>query len=496
MFYHVISIPSFPWNGYTGTINKRERTGRLILEKSHELEKEDSMKKGIAVLLMAAMTAGIVSGCASSGTGSGTAASGGKETAAADSKSGEKQPESLESGEKTVIEIWCWDPNFNVISAKKAGEIYTAEHPDVEIKVTEVTSNEIYTKMTAAVLGNQQDTLPDIMLMHDKNIKKYVGAYEGVFADLTNSGIDYSQFAEYKVAAGTVDGKIYSVPFDNAAAVTALRTDILEEAGYKIDDFTDITWDDFIEKGKDIYEKTGKSILNERADKPQVLSIMLQSASAWYFDEEGNPYIAENPVIRKSFELYKELVDNHVMARHNDNEAYYQAFWSGEVAGGMNGSYILANIMKEESQSGKWDITNVPKFADVEGATNYGNNGGSSWVVFDGPDKEIAADYLKTTFAGSEDLFNDLLKQAAVISTWMPAKEGENYPKGVEYFSGKPVYASIVEYAEKVPMIDYEIYTSEAQDSVASALTKVIDGEDMDKALQSAQQEVEFAAQQ
>ena len=51
-------------------------------------------------------------------------------------------------------------------------------------------------------------------------------------------------------------------------------------------------------------------------------------------------------------------------------------------------------------------------------------------------------------------------------------------------------------YKRQVPMIDYEIYTSEAQDSVASALTKVIDGEDMDKALQSAQQEVEFAAQQ
>mgnify|MGYP000396932577 CR=1 FL=1 len=34
-----------------------------------------------------------------------------------------------------------------------------------------------------------------------------------------------------------------------------LRTDMLEEAGFTVDDFTDITWNDFMEKAKVVKEK-------------------------------------------------------------------------------------------------------------------------------------------------------------------------------------------------------------------------------------------------
>ncbi len=452
------------------------------------------MKKTLAVLLAATMAAGTLTACSSSEPAPETSAA--ATTAAEAEKNAPAKGTEAVSGEKTEIEIWCWDPNFNVVSAERAGEIYTAEHPEVTVKVSEVTSSDIYTKMTAAIMGKQMDTLPDIMLMHDDNINKYVSAYDGVFADLTDSGINFDEFADFKVAVGTVDGRNYSVPFDNGAAVNALRTDIIGEAGYTIEDFTDITWDEYLEMGKDIFEKTGKSILNERADKSQILPLMMISAGTWYFDAEGNITIADNETMKECLKMYKQLIDANVISRHNDSESYYGAYLSGEVAGGMNGGFILANIMKAEDQSGKWAITNIPRFSNVEGASNYGNNGGSSWLVFNNENTDVAIDYLKNTFAGSVELYNDILAEAAAVSTWSPAKDAENYKMKVDFFGGQPIYEMIVNYAEQVPAINYGIYTGEAQSSMVKAITDIIGGVDIDTALQNVQADVEFAAQQ
>ena len=52
---------------------------------------------------------------------------------------------------------------------------------------------------------------------------------------------------------------------------------MLEEAGYTVDDFTDITWSDFMEKAKVVKEKTGQPILTSQAGSPDLVMEMLQS---------------------------------------------------------------------------------------------------------------------------------------------------------------------------------------------------------------------------
>ena len=42
---------------------------------------------------------------------------------------------------------------------------------------------------------------------------------------------------------------------------------------------------------------------------------------------------------------------------------------------------LWGTIQTAEDQSGKWAITNIPKLTNVKGATNYSNNGGSSWAI-------------------------------------------------------------------------------------------------------------------
>ena len=125
---------------------------------------------------------------------------------------------------------------------------------------------------------------------------KNVMNYPGVFYDLTDSGIDFSQFADFKANHTIVEGRNYGVPFDNGAAITALRVDILEEAGYTVDDFTDITWSRFIEIGKDVLEKTGYPLLC-RFLKALTTSWSASGAGTW-MDENDDLYCRQRSAER------------------------------------------------------------------------------------------------------------------------------------------------------------------------------------------------------
>ena len=183
------------------------------------------------------------------------------------------------SGDNTLT-VWTWDPNFNVYAIEKAAEIYAQDHEGFKVEVTEVLSDDIETNLTTAASAGDYSTLPDIFLMQDNSFQKYVTNYPDIFTDLTDSGVDFSQFAEAKVAYSVVDGKNYGVPFDNGAVIAAYRTDYLEQAGFTIDDFTDITWSDFMEKAKVVKEKTGQPILTSQAGSPDLIMEMLQSCGA------------------------------------------------------------------------------------------------------------------------------------------------------------------------------------------------------------------------
>ena len=100
--------------------------------------------------------------------------------------------------------------------------------------------------------------------MLDQSFQKNVISYPDVFTEISEKKIDFSEFAPGKTDFSVVDGKHYGVPFDNGAAIACYRTDILQEAGMTLEDFTDITWDEWVEKGKVVLEKTGKPLLDDQ----------------------------------------------------------------------------------------------------------------------------------------------------------------------------------------------------------------------------------------
>lgn len=400
------------------------------------------------------------------------------------------------TGEGGKLTVWCWDPAFNIFSMEEAGKVYAKDHPGFEVEVVETPWDDVQAKLTTAATGNGLDTLPDIILMQDNAFQKNVISYPDAFVDLTDSGIDFSQFSEAKTAYSVIDGKNYGVPFDNGAVIACYRTDVLEEAGFTIDDFTDITWDDYIEKGKVVLEKTGKPLLSCQSGESDVIMMMLQSCGASLFDDEGKPAIADNAALKKVMETYVALKDAGVLVEVNDWDQYISTMTTETVAGTINGCWIMASIKTAEDQSGKWAVTNMPKLVGVDNATNYSNNGGSSWAITSNcQDVDLAKDFLKSTFAGSVELYENIISCGA-IATYLPAGDSDVYAKGDDFFGGDAVSAKIVEYAGKTPSNNTGVYYYEARNAVAAAIQNVISGANVDDELKNAQDTVQFNMEQ
>ena len=376
---------------------------------------------------------------------------------------------SAQTDTKSTVTVWCWDPSFNIYAMNEAAKVYAQFNPNVTINVVETPWDDVQTKLTTAVLAGQLDTLPDILLMQDNAAVKNVTNFPGTFVDLTESGIDFSQFAEYKVALTTVDGRNYAVPFDNGTTINALRADILEQAGYTVDDFRDITWSRYIEMGKDILEKTGKPLASTVAGQPDFLMLMLQSAGTWMFDDEGDVFIKDNAVLREVISNYVEMVKSGVVVEVNDWDQYISTFVTGTVAGTINGCWIIASITSQPAHEGLWRITNIPRLDNVPGATNYSNQGGSSWMVLESSkNKDVAIDFLAKTFAGSVEFYETILPSSGALATYLPAGQSEVYNEPHEFFGGQRIYAEIVEYASQVPQVKYGVYNYEARDAIGS----------------------------
>lgn len=443
-------------------------------------------KKVISLMLIGAMVASMAACGSNGGSDNGNAANGNDTSAAAESDGG-----ASEGG--NTLTVWTWDPAFNIPAIKEAGNIYKADHPDFELKVVETLSDDCETKLITAAESGDLSTLPDIVLMQDNSYQKFVSIYPEAFTDLTDSGIDFSQFAAGKLSYSTVDGKNYGVPFDNGAVIGAYRTDYLEQAGYTIDDLTDIDWNRFIEIAKDVKEKTGKYMLSGQADSPDMVMEMLQSAGASLFDKDGKPAMTDNAALKECISIYQKIVEEGVYYEVNNWDDYVSSITTGQVAGVINGNWISATIMGMKDTSGKWAITNMPKLIETPNATNYSNNGGSSWYITSNcKNKDLAIDFLKSTFAGSVKLYENILPTTGAIGTYAPAADSTAYQEPQEFWNNQPIFAKIVDFSLKTPTNNTSPYYYDGRNAIGTQIQNIMNGADVDQAIADAQAEVEF----
>ncbi len=431
-------------------------------------------RKLISALLVSVMTISL----AACGTGGGS------------SEGGEGGSGSSEGGHK--LTVYAWDPAFNIPAIEAAAADYK-ENVDSEFELEileQAASEDVETAITTAGSSGDYSNLPDIVLFQDHYIQRYVADYPDAWTPLGDVDINWDDFAAEKLDYSTIDGEHYGVPVDNGTVVAAYRTDLLEQAGYTIDDLTGCTWDKFIEIGKAVYEKTGKALLCMNSDGNDLPYIMMQAEGVSQF-KDGKPYITENETLVTIVEKLVEMAKENVLLMPNSWSDYTdKAIQGDQVAGVMNGNWIIPTIEKVEANSGKWAITSMPT---LEGGEGYASNGGSSlYITSNCQNVDLAKDFLSYTFGGSTTTYDNALKKGGVISTYAPAGETEVYNEGVEYFNNQPIYADIVEMGTHVQTVEQSDYHYSARNYIGSAIVNIINGADTMDALQEAEDQLNF----
>lgn len=391
-----------------------------------------------------------------------------------------------DTAQTAPITIWAWDDNFNVKAANIAKDLYQKEHPDVEINVVSMALSDIRQKMNTAFAADNYDGMPNIVLVEDYSIGGYLSAFPGTMRDLSDV-VNKADWMDYKLNVLCEGDKVYGVPFDSGVTGMFYRTDLLEQAGYTAADLTDITWDEYIEIGKAVKEKTGVSMLQITSGDLTLIKIMMQSAGEWYVKEDGvTPNIVGNNTLKEAIITYKKLIESNIVMNVPGWDAMVQAVQNGELATIVDGCWIASTIETAADQSGKWAVAPVPRLSNVKTSVNASNVGGASWYVIDKvPGGEVAADFLKATIAGNTDYLNTLVKEICLVNTLKDPSKITNYQVESPFFSNQKIYESFNAWAVKVPAVNYGINTYATDDIVEESIQSIMQGADIDETIQT-----------
>lgn len=382
------------------------------------------------------------------------------------------------------VTVWAWDPNFNVAIMKEAGARYTAKHPDVTFKIVDMAKADIEQKLQTTLASGMTKSLPDIVLVEDYNAPKYLRSFPGAFEPLSGK-IDHSGFAKYKVDLMTMDGKVYGLPFDSGVTGMYYRKDWIEKAGFSEKDMQNITWDRFIEIGKKVEAATGKKMLGIDPNDPGLVRVMMQSAGRWYFDKDGKLDIKNNPALKAALDVQARLFKSNIVKPVAGWADYVGAVNKGDVASITTGVWITGTVKAEKSQSGLWAVAATPSL-NLPGSVNASNLGGSSWYVLSSAkEKGAAIDFLNEVWAKDVDFYQSILAKNGAVGSLLASRGGKVYSEPDPFFGGATVWQSFSDWLNKIPSVNYGMYTYEGDAAVAAQLPGLLQGTPMDKVLEN-----------
>ena len=406
-------------------------------------------------------------------------------TAACSSDSAESATGGGEGGgDKPVkLTLWLWTGT----GLEEQIAQYDEEHEDVEIEVQTSEFAAVHTNLTTALAAGSG--APDISLVEVKGINKYKTNPEHFYnlfdfgaGDLEGDYLDW----KFKQAQ-TPDGKhLLGLPTDIGPMTISYNKTVFEAAGLPTDreevSAMIQTWDDYLEVGRTIKEKTGAALVGSPTN---VYSVMEGQGDQKYYNKDGEIIVAENPHIKESFDYTVGLIEEGLsLGLDGDTPEWITALKNGDFATMLTPAWNTKTISENAPDAaGEWDMTAIP---------GGGNWGGSfmtipkqsehpeeayaliKWIL--SPEQQLVTFKTNGNFPSTPGIYED----PAIL----------DYKN--EYFSDAPVGQLFAEAAETVN------YVVEGPDSISvetimtDAVTRVSDGQATpEKSWQMAMDELE-----
>ena len=386
-------------------------------------------KRILSYLLGAAMCISILSGCGGQQTNGGVVTESSVSSQAGENEEGGKKEDGRE------ITIWCWDTSDN---NKNMYAEFTKD-TGIEVNLVAVESKDMTQKLQTTLASGGE--MPDIAWLEATYRGKLLSL--DIWEDITKEpyNFDTSQVMDYLIPLETSESGIYVGPECPSVAGLAYKRELAKEF-LGTDDPKELEkmlsdWDSFIEKGKEVVDKSGGTVymLSSLGAAGQILKG--QSTEPFIVDNKLNLDTSMRPILEKLVEMkqvgmidvldFNSAEEGASYAR-NEDIFYPCANWSLEFT-------IKSN---DKDGSGRWGFMLPPGGPFPWGGT-------VSAVPKDAVHKEEAVEFLKyfwLTEKGGE-LNRDYVGN---FTSYKPAYEDESfYSRPDEFFAGQDVLKVIAQ---------------------------------------------------
>ena len=256
-----------------------------------------------------------------------------------------------------------------------------------------------------------------------------------------------------------------------------------------------LTWDKFIEIGKQVEAKTGKKMMGLDTNDAGFIRILMQSGGQWYFDRDGKANIEGNASLKAALETEGKILSANIYKPTAGWTDWVGAFTSGDVATVTTGVWITGTVKAQKDQVSKWGLAPIPTL-NVKGAINASNLGGSSWYVLaKSAAKDESIDFLGQVYGKDIDFYQKILTAQGAVGSLLAARGGAAYSAKDDFFGGEPIWQNFSAWLAKVPSVNYGIFTNEVDAAVAAQIPAIGKGAPVDGALKAIADQVKTQIQ-
>ncbi|MFG2632894.1 ABC transporter substrate-binding protein [Streptomyces sp. NPDC048362] len=381
-----------------------------------------------ALVAVAALTTGLLAGCAD------------------DSDNGSSNADGGNAGGKTTLTVGT----FGVFGYKQAGlyDAYMKLHPDINIKENVTTRTDVYWPkvLTRLQAGSGTD---DVQAIEVGNITEAVQTQADKFVDI-GKDVDKSQWLDWKLAqATTKDGKTIGLGTDIGPMAVCYRKDLFQKAGLETDRNKLAAqwkgdWAKYVDLGKEYMKKApkGTKFVDSAAS---VYNAALGGESEAYYDKDGNVVWDRSPGVKKAWNVAMSVATSDMSAKLKQfDPTWDQGYANGTFATVACPAWMIGYIEQKSGDSGKgkWDVAAAPTAA---------NWGGSFLGVPTASKHQKEAIALAKWLTAPEQQAKVFAKQASFPST--PSAYAGLKPAAdtTAYFSGAPITQIFSESAKTIP---------------------------------------------
>ena len=376
----------------------------------------------------------------------GLAACSGTKTDSADSGSA--------SGGQVTVEMWDY------LSGETANDSINASiaefekaNPDIKVKRTTFAFADLSKSILQGSVGGQ---VPDVAVVDVVDNQNFASL--GMLKDLSNDGINKSDFFEGPWSSVVYEGKTYGIPLNSNNLALYYNKQMLKDAGVEVP--TD--WASL----KEVAKKTTKGDVKGIA----ISAVKSESATfqvlpfVWQTGGDLKDYATSGAT---ALAYLRGLIDDGSMSEAVTNYTQEDArtqFITGKSAMMINGPWELATLTKDAQFD--WDVAPLPK--DKRAATSMG---GENVVIMNGAKQSDAAVKLAKFLTSAEGakIYCDGSGQLSSRPDLQGKLKLSNDPK-LKVFEDQLQYAHARAYGKDYPKISEAIQLS-MQEALTGAST-------------------------